>query len=237
MRRQNSTTRPLRTVYSSGPASNGAEHRHDDPPAVDEAPSTAETLAAQRLVSPNREELGQVIDEFIQAAEEGEAGDGYGQYYTPAALRDLHSALSHVKSELGTMNIRAIQRWHVQGMLDELRGAGLAPGRLTAVVEGLHGVYSYAIERGLVEDSPVIFLTFPQPAARPFQPAEWFGQEERSAPPPPRRESKQRSEASATAPTPTQSMLALGGQVLLWTMRATITLFVLVAILLVVEFA
>jgi hypothetical protein len=47
------------------------------------------------------------------------------------------------------MDMRAIHRWDVQGMLDELRRAGLAPGRLTAVVESLHALYAYAIERGL----------------------------------------------------------------------------------------
>jgi hypothetical protein len=219
-------TRPLRAVYAHDPETNGTAESQAPGEPVDGATA----LAARRL-APNREELGAVIDEFMQAAEEGEAEDGYGQYYTPEGLRELHSALSHVKSELGTMNVRAIGRWHVQGMLDELRRAGLAPGRLTAVVEALHGLYSYAIERGLVDDSPVIFLTFPQQVER----AETVRAPaiQRPAPVP---EPEYQLEAAPT-PTPTGAMIALGGRVLLWTMRATVTVFVLVAIVLVVEFA
>jgi hypothetical protein len=231
----------MRAVYTRGPEANVAE----DAVETVETPKVPDTPPTRRL-APNREELGAVIDEFMQAAEEGEVEDGYGQYYTPEELRELHSALSHVKSELGTMNVRAIHRWHVQGMLDELRRAGLAPGRLTAVVEALHALYSYAIERGLVDDSPVIFLTFPQhseslgPAtgqtpvrvqtapvrpARPASPPEFEPEPEPMPPPPP------------PAPTPTHAIVALGGRVLLWTMRATVTVFVLIAIVLVVEFA
>jgi hypothetical protein len=137
------------------------------------------------------------------------------------------------------MNIQAIRRWHVQGMLDELRRAGLAPGRLTAVVEALHSLYAFAIQRGLVEDSPVIWLTFPQYSDRVRAPAA-------QAPPrPPRPPAPQVPEAAAPTPsstpvetqTPTQAMLALGGSVLIWTVRVTVTIFVLVAIVLVVEFA
>ena len=231
-------TRPFRAVYAHDSQANGNEN----PQAPPGEPVDGATVLAARRLAPNREELGEVIDEFMQAAEEGEAEDGYGQYYSPEGLRELHSALSHVKSELGTMNVRAIGRWHVQGMLDELRRAGLAPGRLTAVVEALHGLYSYAIERGLVDDSPVIFLTFPQQAERtetiraPAVERPAARSREPKAKPRYEPEPEYEPEAAAT-PTPTHAMVALGGRVLLWTMRATVTIFVLVAIVLVVEFA
>ena len=234
-------TQPLRAVYARGPVANGSENGNEDPDARGEGIDGATVFAARRL-APNREELGAVIDEFMQAAEEGEAEDGYGQYYSPDALRELHGAVSHVKSELGTMNMRAIRRWHVQGMLDELRRAGLAPGRLTAVVEALHALYSYAIERGLVDDSPVIFLTFPQQAEPLPPPAPDV------RPPAAPRRSALASATQRQAPvrepepafppitSPTGAMLALGSRVLLWTVRATVTVFMLIAIVLVVEF-
>jgi hypothetical protein len=251
-RRDNSVTatRPIRAVYTRGPEANvvaDAAETLEAPKAPDIPPTNEATDKPRtRPPAPNREELGALLDEFMEAAEVGEVEDGYGQYYTPEELRELHSALSHVKSELGTINVRAIHRWHVQGMLDELRRAGLAPGRLTAVVEALHAFYTYAIERGLVDDSPVIFLTFPrqpdslgsatvqQPVrARtdPARPARF------AAPPELQPEPDPVPAPAPPTPTPTHAMAALGGRVLLWTMRATVTIFVLIAIVLVVEFA
>ena len=127
------------------------------------------------------------------------------------------------------MHIGAIRRWQVQGMLDELRRGGLSPGRLTAVVEALHSVYTHAIERGLVEDTPVIWLTFPQ-------------QEERVAEvraPAAQTLAQPAASELGVAPTstPTGAMLALGSSVLLWTVRITVTIFVLVVIALLVGFA
>jgi hypothetical protein len=243
MRENNSvtTTRPLRATYASMPDAGVIEDIR--PRAVMDAADRKDEDAADRKdedaapkAQPRRNELSAVADDFMRLAEEGEAEDSYGEQYTPEGLRELHSSLSHVKSELGTMNIQAIRRWHVQGMLDELRRAGLAPGRLTAVVEALHSLYAFAIQRGLVEDSPVIWLTFPQYSDRVRAPA---------AQAPPRPPAPQVPVAAAPAPsstpvetqTPTQAMLALGGSVLIWTVRVTVTIFVLVAIVLVVEFA
>jgi hypothetical protein len=222
-------TRPLRATYANSPEDRVIEEVR--PVAADDAAPDA---------PPERDELGAVIDNFMRAAEEGEAEDSYGNQYTPESLRELHSSLSHVKSELGTMRIQAIRRWHVQGMLDELRRAGLAAGRLTGVVEALHALFRYAIQRGLVEDSPVIWLTFPQPAERIPAPAAQVR---------PRRFEPELVEVPTLAqpaipvetptpsPTPTDAMLALGGRVLSWTVRAILTIFVLAAIVLIVQFA
>ena len=172
----------------------------------------------------------------MRAAEEGEAEDGYGDQYTPEGLRELHSSLSHVKSELGTMRIEAIRRWHVQGMLDELRRSGLAPGRLTAVVEALHALYRHAIERGLVDDSPVIWLTFPQQAEGLRAPAP---QVRRRRPDPAVAEAHTLAQTPipVETPSPTDAVLALGSRVLSWTVRFILAIFVLVAIVLIVQFA
>ncbi len=217
-------TRPLRAAYATDHGTDLLER----PDAPDE-PLDGATPVADRPPAPEREELGAVIDEFMQAAEQGIFEDAYGRPYTSESLRELRSALSHVKSELGTVHLSAIRRWQVQGMLDELRRGGLAPGRLTAVVEALHSVFTYAIERGLVDDSPVIWLTSPQQGERVERVRAPAAQ--RSAPPP-------APEPVAAAPsTPTGAMLALGSSVLQWTVRATVTVFVLVVIALLVGFA
>jgi hypothetical protein len=222
----------VRTVYATSREADvveGARRRaHREP--VDAA-----TVDAARRLSHDRDELSVVIDDFMKAAEDGEAENAYGEQYAPEDLRELHSALSHVKSELGTMRMPAIQRWQVQGMLDELRRSGLAPGRLTAVVEALHSLYTYAIQRGLVDDSPVIWLTFPQQEERVRAPAAQRRPLVAEAPPeaPPQAP----AHASVQGANSTNAMLALGSRVLLWTVRATVTIFVLVVIVLLVGFA
>jgi hypothetical protein len=233
-------TRPLRSAYSSGVEAGEIEGADDARSLVDAGEPAAN--GAGRVL-PESDELGAVIDDFMRAAETGEAEDPYGEPYTPEGLRELHSALSHVKAELGTMRIQLVRRWHIQGMLDELRLTGLGPVRLTAVVEALHSLYSYAIRRGLVEDSPVIWLTFPKKADGLREPAPQgrprFAEPPAEAPSaPPMASPPPSPAASPTAtPTSTQAMLALGSRVLLWTVRAVVTIFVLVAIVLIVQFA
>jgi hypothetical protein len=213
-------TRPLRAVYAMD---NGTDVPLDGARAP-ERPPPAQPPA------PEREELGAVIDEFMRAAEEGALRDAFGRPYTPDSLRELHSALSHVKLELGTVHVGEIRRWQIQGMLDELRRGGLAPGRLAAVVEALHSVFTYAIERGLVDDTPVIWLTSPEQGQRAETVRAPAAQ--RSAPAP------ALEPLAAEAPTtPTNAMVALGSSVLLWTVRATVTVFVLIVIVLLVGFA
>jgi hypothetical protein len=228
-------TRPLRATYANSPEDRVIEEVRTQ--AVDDAAPDAAPDA-----SPGRDELGVVIDDFMRAAEEGEAEDSYGGQYTPETLRELHSSLSHVKSELGTMRIQAIRRWHVQGMLDELRRAGLAAGRLTAVVEALHALFRYAIQRGLVEDSPVIWLTFPQATERIPAPAAQvrprrFVPESAEVPTLAQPSIPVETPRPTATPTPTDAMLALGSRVLSWTVRLILTIFVLVAIVLIIQFA
>jgi cell division septation protein DedD len=240
-------TRPLRATYASDPEDG-----------VIEGVQLQATADAASNAPPQRDELGLVIDDFMRAAEDGEAQDSHGHRYTPEGLWELYTSLGHVKSELGTTRIQAIRRWHVQGMLYELDRAGLSPDRLTSVVESLHLLYRHAIERGLVEDNPVIWLNIPQHAQEPLpEPSpprarETVGQETVRLPPaqappqgpdpevaqaPPPAQTYAPLETTTPTPTPTQAMLALGSRVLSWTVRVILTIFVLVAIVLIVQFA
>lgn len=233
-------TRPLRAVYATSQEADVVEGAR---PRAHREPVDRGTVDAARRVSRERDELGVVIDDFMQAAEAGEAVDAYGNQYTPEGLRELHNALSHVNSWLGTMQISAIQGWLIQGMLDQLRQSGLAPGRLTAVVEALDSLYTYAIRRGLVENSPVLWLTFPQQEDRMRAPATQRRPVVAEAPTEALAEAPTEAQpqapvhASPDTPNSTNAMLALGSRVLVWTMRATITIFVLIAIVLIVGFA
>jgi hypothetical protein len=110
----------------------------------------------------DRTELGALIDEFLQAAEDGMVRDPHGQRYTRESLRALRGALSYVDSELGPMAAQDVRRRHVQGLVTQLGGAGLAPARIVEVVDALNALYSYAIRRDLVGYSPVVELELPQ---------------------------------------------------------------------------
>jgi hypothetical protein len=106
----------------------------------------------------DRNQLGPLIEEFIDAAEDGVARDSRGQPYTAEGLRALRGGLSYVDTELGEMALQGVRQRHVQGLVTQLRGAGLAPARIFGVVDALSALYAYAIRRDLVGSSPVIEL-------------------------------------------------------------------------------
>src|SRR5206468_2461134 len=88
---------------------------------------------AARGVALDRGELGALIDEFLQAAEDGMGRDG-DERFTRDQVRALRGALSYVDSELGTMDVQDVRRRHIQGLLGQLRSSGLPPVRIAAVV-------------------------------------------------------------------------------------------------------
>ena len=142
----------------------------------------------------DRTELGALIDEFLQAAEDGMVRDPRGQRYAREGIRALRGALSYVDSELGPMAAQDVRRRHVQGLVTQLRGAGLAPERIVEVVNALSALYSYAIRRDLVGYSPVVELELPRagqsvpqtvpPPANAEAPGSWTTGDPWTAPPP-----------------------------------------------------
>jgi hypothetical protein len=113
---------------------------------------------ASRGLALDRGELGALIDEFLQAVEDGRTGG-------PASREDvrvLRGALSYVDSELGTLDIQDVRRRHIQALLDQLRASGLASARIHSIVDALHALYAYALQRDLVGFSPVVELQLPE---------------------------------------------------------------------------
>jgi hypothetical protein len=133
-----------------------------------------EAAAASKVVPQHGNELGAVIDDFLQAAEDGRARERQGNPYTPERLRQLRGALSYVDSALGSTPLEDVRRRHIQGMLEQLRASGVTADRLTSIVEALRSLYAYAIQRDLVGYSPVVELGLPEPGDFPtngFDPA------------------------------------------------------------------
>jgi hypothetical protein len=116
---------------------------------------------APRGIALERGDLGALIDEFLQSAEDGMARDAGNQRYTRETVRALRGALSYADSELGTMDIQDIRRRHVQALINQLSSSGVAPARVVAVADSLAILYAYAIRRELVGFSPMVELELP----------------------------------------------------------------------------
>lgn len=142
------------------------------------------------------DDVATVIAEFLHDAE--------SERYSRAELHDLRGALAHVGSELGRLPLDEVDNRDVQRLIDELRDAGLPPGRLGAIVDSLRKLYAYAIGRGIVRSSPVLGLTA---AAHE---------------PPPQ------------AVTPTDAVLAIGEYAVSLVVKAAMVALVLMALALVV---
>ena len=95
-------------------------------------------------------ELGAVIAEYVRDVEAGAR--------TRDDVRGLRRDLTHVASELGTLEVDQVRARHVEALVDELRAAGLPPDRVRSVIEALRSLYAYAIGRGLVKASPLVGL-------------------------------------------------------------------------------
>jgi hypothetical protein len=164
-----------------------------------------------RPSAPPGETIGVVIARLIEDAESGAARDSSGRRYTRDSLRELRAALSHVDSELGALRPQALDSERIEGLLADLRRAGLSAGRLDSVVLALHRLHSYAGGSG-------------QRAAVNFPDTSW--------PPSP-------VEEPPTAPprqrTPTIEMLAAARRVAKWTVRTIVVLFALAIFVLIHE--
>jgi hypothetical protein len=122
-----------------------------------------ETVRASNGLPVHGAELGAVIDEFLQDAEDGRARDRNGAPYAPEHLRQLRGALSYVDSALGSTDIEDVRRRHVQAMVDQLQAAGVTADRVTSITSAMRSLYAYAIQRDLVGYSPVVELALPNP--------------------------------------------------------------------------
>ena len=111
----------------------------------------------------DRDDLGVLIDEFVEAAQDGRSRDVDGGQFTRERLRELRRALSYVDSELGTLAVQDVRRRNVQALIDQMRASGVGPAVVTSVADALRLVYSYAIQRGLVDYTPVVELVLPDP--------------------------------------------------------------------------
>jgi hypothetical protein len=123
-----------------------------------------------RVAVEERGQLGALIEEFLQATEDGLVRGDDGARYTREEMRELRGALSYVDSELGSMDVQEVRRRHVQALLDQLRGSGVPPARVSGIADAIRSLYTYAIRRDIVGFSPAVELEL-QDADVPTMPA------------------------------------------------------------------
>jgi hypothetical protein len=181
------------------------------------------------------------IDEFLGAAEGGQALNRSDRPYRPSALRDLRGILKqHVSPEIGEMQMRDVRRQNVQALVDRLTAQRLSLSRIRSVVSAVRALYGYAIERGYVDFSPADGLLLPpegDPAAR-VDSAAWNWSDdvdEARVEEPPRW-------AQTTEPTPAaprggdyRPLAQLPERILSLVLRVVVILFVLFALVTIAE--
>jgi hypothetical protein len=157
------------------------EHTEADEPALRPPRVTAPTeVPGPRYPTMRRPETGFERDEgplvrsfvgrFIQAAEDGTAGDLTGRRYERADLRELRDRLRYVETRLGDLHLRGVRPADVQELVSRLTDEGMHPQGVSLVVESLSALFAHAWRLGLVDDSPVAGVTLPDLSAPVVQP-------------------------------------------------------------------
>jgi hypothetical protein len=155
----------MKKTKKKGEQAGALAWQHDQPERRDRSRDESQDGLSSAV---DRSELRALIEEFIEAAEDGVARDSRRQPYTAEGLRALRGGLSYVDTELGAMTLQGVRQRHVQGLVTQLRGAGVDPARIFGVVDALTALYSYAIRRDLVGSSPVVELDLLESEKGPY---------------------------------------------------------------------
>jgi hypothetical protein len=117
--------------------------------------------------------LGDIIDEFLEDADRGEALDRYGRPFTRKAIRELRWCLEgQVAEDLGAMSVSDVRRSDLESLLYRLAAEGVPRDRLRSIARSVRALYDYAGERSLARGNPAEGLALPdkneveQPARR-----------------------------------------------------------------------
>ena len=106
--------------------------------------------------------VNDLIEEFLEAVDEGFARDRYGRPFSPEAARKLHWSLEgYVSEKLGVAALSDVRRQDVEDVIFALGESGLPKGRLLALATAVRALYDYAAERDLVRHNPAVRVAIP----------------------------------------------------------------------------
>ena len=114
--------------------------------------------------------VSELIEKFLNAAEDGEARGRDGRPFSDDELAELEWALSgYVGSHFGDLNAGSVRGRHVFKLIDELEDAGMPRSRLRAVVDSLRALFDYAADLNMIRVNPATYVSTPaeeRPARR-----------------------------------------------------------------------
>ena len=116
-----------------------------------------------RLHGVSREpSVAEMIDEFLEAVDDGFARDRYGRPFTLEAAQELHWSLGgHVCEELGATNLTDLSRTDVEALIYTLADGGVPRRRLRAMAKSVRALYDYAAELDVVRHNPAERVAIP----------------------------------------------------------------------------
>lgn len=116
-------------------------------------------------VAPGRYEVptvAEALDALIVGMRDGSVLDRSGKEYKPATVRSYEQAVRrYLKPRLGRHRLDALERGHVQALVDGLRRKGLKPSTVHNKLDPLRVVYRRAVNRDLVGTDPTANLELP----------------------------------------------------------------------------
>jgi Phage integrase, N-terminal SAM-like domain len=175
------------------------------------------------------------VSDFVRAAEEGSALNRSGRPYRPSALRDLSGILRyHVVPELGHVALRDVRRQEVQALVDRLARQGLSESRIRSVISALRALYGHAIQNGQAEFNPADTLEM-RSVPPPAEPPQWEDPprprpRERGRPEDEPREPREAPSRPARVRGDYQPMGVLPERLLSLALKVALVVFVLIAL-------
>jgi hypothetical protein len=125
-------------------------------------------LPAPRADSRDDISVSQLIERFLDAAEDGEARGRNDRPYSDDELAELDWALAgYVAGNIGDLRAGAVRGRQVFRLIDELEDAGMPRSRLHAVVGALAELFDYAVDLGLARVNPATYVSVPDDDRRP----------------------------------------------------------------------
>lgn len=124
-------------------------------------------LTAATAVADEGPSVATVVQDFLRAVARDHARQGVDRGYSTEHLREVRGGLAYIETDLGERPIQLVRRRHVQALVDRLNAAGVPPARVHSVIQSLRVLFSYAIQRDLVDFNPIVQLTLPDPAREP----------------------------------------------------------------------
>jgi site-specific recombinase XerC len=106
--------------------------------------------------------VGEMIDEFLDAVDDGFARDRYGRPFSAEAAQEMHWSLGgHVGEELGAMGLSDLRRSDIEALIYQLADGGVPRRRLRALAKSVRALYDYAAELDVVRHNPAERLAIP----------------------------------------------------------------------------